>query len=260
MVKDQIAISCMSTEKLNSALALANQLNLNFIPHPESVAATAYTYLLLFTTHHLCLYKTGDNATKPFYIDFLSSKMLYRIKHAGLRKEALARAMGMHPREHPIIIDGTAGLGRDSFILAALGFEVTLLERSPIIYALLSDAFTRAKVNPQTTSIMERMHLIHTDSVFWLQDKQCDIVYLDPMFPQRQKSASVKKEMVILQDLLEKDLNHETLFNLALSCATHRVVVKRPRLAENITNCTPNFSLLGKKSRFDIYLTPTPKK
>lgn len=191
----------------------------------------------------------------PFHIDFLSDKMLYRISQASLRKELLARAIGLRPRENPTIVDATAGLGRDSFILAALGYNVTLLERSPALYAMLSDALQRAKAHPKTAGIVDRMHLIHADAIEWLpRQAPFNVIYLDPMFPERKKSALVKKEMIILQDIIGKDADSIHLFELAITCATHRVVVKRPRLAANISQIKPNFSLTGKSSRFDIYL------
>lgn len=250
----RIAVSCTDNTVINPAQELAQQLHIHFLPDPISDAALKYDYLLIFTHDYLGLQKAGEKKLAPFYIDFLSSKMLYRSKQAGLRKELLARAIGIHPREHPFIIDATAGLGRDSFILASLGFEITMLERSPIIYALLVNAMERAKNDTHIAPIIERMHLIHANALQWLEGKRCDVITLDPMFPERKKSSSVKKEMVILQDLLGNDDDSEQLFKLSLTCAAHRIVVKRPRLAENMSGCTPNFSLTGKTSRFDIYL------
>ncbi len=197
----------------------------------------------------------------PIYIDFLSGKVAYRAKRANRRNELLARAINISPKENPLIVDATAGLGRDSFILATLGYEVILLERSPELYTLLADALNRAKTNPDTAPIIERMTLIHTDAKEWLVAKkyprQPDVIYLDPMFPERKKSASVKKEMLILQELLGTDSDSAMLFEVAIDCAKRRVVVKRPRLAENITARAPDYTLKGNSSRFDIYLAKT---
>ena len=196
--------------------------------------------------------------THHLHINFLSGKLLYRLKHASLKKELLARAMGLHPREHPTIIDATAGLGRDSLILASLGFHIILLERSPILHGLLADAIERASEHPALSAAIKRMQLIHADAIDWIpKQSYVDIIYLDPMFPERKKSASVKKEMVILQDLLGKDADADSdqLFNVALTCASRRVVVKRPRLAATLSGRKPDFTLTGKSSRFDIYLT-----
>lgn len=215
-------------------------------------------YTLIQTPNGLALQSSNDPKAKPFYIDFVSGKLAYRAKQAGLRKEAVARAMGCHPRENPFIVDATAGLGRDSFILASLGFNVTMIERSAILFDLLKDALERASHDPKTADIVSRLDLIHANAIAWLTKpaytKRPDIIYLDPMFPERKKSASVKKEMVILQDVLGNDMDCANLLDAALTCATSRVVVKRPKLAENIGERAPNFTLSGKTSRFDIYL------
>jgi 16S rRNA (guanine1516-N2)-methyltransferase len=252
----KFAITATANEQYPAAEKLAHELNCPLVSHPESGAAADYDYLLVYTPAYLGLHKTSEKYLSPFYIDFLSGKLLYRSAQAGLKKELLARALGMHPRENPRIIDATAGLGRDSFILASLGFHITLLERSSILYALLSDAIARAQQHPQTAAIVQRMQLIQANSIEWLPEHpHADIIYLDPMFPSRKKSASVKKEMVVLQNLLGRDMDCNQLFNLALACAARRVVVKRPRLAETISSSIkPNFSLLGKSSRFDCYL------
>lgn len=253
-MRNTIAVTSSTSTKIPAARLLAGQLSLPFLEDPASPEALAYQYLLLFTPSYLGLHQAGKKLSSPFYLDFLSPKLLYRIKQASLKKELLARAMGIHPRENPQLIDATAGLGRDSFILASLGYKLTLLERSPILHALLKDALSRASLHPVASSIVQGMELINTDSISWLSQHSADIIYLDPMFPQRQKSASVKKEMVILQDLLGKDADSSELFKAALTCATRRVVVKRPRLSEKISEQAPNFSLLGKSSRFDVYL------
>lgn len=194
----------------------------------------------------------------PIHIDFLSGKTGYRAKHANRRNELLAKAINISPKEKPLIIDATAGLGRDSFILATLGYEVILIERSPEVHAQLADALERAKADPSVAPIIERMTLVHADSKTWLMDKkyprQPDVIYLDPMFPERKKSASVKKEMLTLQELLGKDTDCDMLFEVAIDCVKRRVVVKRPKLAENITSRAPDYTLKGNSSRFDIYL------
>jgi len=259
MKKNHIAISITTIDQLEAGQNLASSLQLPFIPDFQSDTAKAYDYLLLRTPDYLGLQKTGYKKLSPFYIDFLSGKMLYRSQHAGLRKELLARAIGFKPGDHPRIIDTTAGLGRDSFILATLGFEVTMIEQSPILHALLCDGLHRATLNPLTCDIIARLHLIHADSKDWLIKSQTtpkpDVIYLDPMFPERKKSASVKKEMVILHHILGNATDDDAaLLEVALTCAAKRVVVKRPRLAAYLTARAPNFSVTGKNSRFDIYL------
>lgn len=255
MRENRIAIAASSSQQ-DIAEALAATLNLPVVTDEKH---NEYNYLIIATPEYTGLIKPADPAFKPFYIDFLAGKMRYRRDHAGLKRELIARAMGCKPGSHPRIIDATAGLGRDSFILASLGFTVTMLERSKVLYVLLQDALTRAARDPQTAPIVARLQLIQADAISWLShlkgNEKPGIIYLDPMFPERQKSASIKKEMAICQDLLGKDEDADVLFQAAFSCAIQRVVVKRPRLAVNIANHAPNFSLTGKSSRFDVYLT-----
>lgn len=245
-----IAISTTTTEMQPAAEKLASELGL---PYTSDVAK--YDYVLMLRPEHLALQKPG---LPPFYIDFLSGKISYRARLTSFRKELLAKAIGLKPKDNPFIVDATAGLGRDSFILASLGFQVTMLERSAIFYALLKDALERATQDKKIKPIIERLNLINTDAIIWLKNlptsKKPDVIYLDPMFPERKKSASVKKEMVIMQELLGKCSDDVELFHQAISCASKRIVVKRPKLAPNIGDHAPNFSMKGKANRFDVYL------
>lgn len=259
MTVTRIAVCATQPERLAEAQQLAERLQLDIIPANEPKVAASYDYLLILTPSFIGLQKTAEKKPNPFYIDFLTGKLAYRSQQAGLRNELLARAMGSKPGDHPRIVDATAGLGRDSFILATLGFDVIMLERSPIVSILLQDALFRAKNEINLENTIKRMHLHQTDAISWLnehkmQNDQPDVIYIDPMFPDRKKSASVKKEMVTLQELLGSDTDSQTLFETALTCAKRRVVVKRPRLAANIAERAPSFTLSGKSSRFDIYL------
>jgi len=253
----EIAVSFLNHQVADKAKQLAKDLQLDFLGDPYTEAAAHYDFLLVLTPSHLGIIKPGDKHP-PFFIDFLSGPLAYRAEKASLRKETVGRAMGCHPRENPVIIDTTAGLGRDSYILATLGFQPIMLERSALLYVLLKDAMQRAAASPQTAAVIERMHLIQADAIDWLNHRayprQPDIIYLDPMFPERKKSASVKKEMVILQEILGKDEDCARLLQTALQHAKKRVVVKRPRTAANIGDLAPNFEITGKSSRFDIYL------
>lgn len=253
MKQNRIAISLTTQSRLKEAENLSCHLQVDLLLNPQSIAAKAYDYLLLFTADYLGLQKVSDKKYAPFYIDFLSPQMRYRCARASLRRELIAKAMGMRPSAHPHIIDITAGLGRDSFILATLGFKVTAIERSPIIHALLQDALNRCAF-----AMTQRPNLIFADAIDWLKklshDCHPDIIYMDPMFPERNKSALVKKEMLVLQNLLGKEEDTDELFKWALSCAKYRVVVKRPKFASKIAERLPNFVITGRSSRFDIYL------
>jgi 16S rRNA (guanine1516-N2)-methyltransferase len=191
----------------------------------------------------------------PLTVDFLSAKFTYRRHHASVRRETLARALGLKNHTTPTIVDATAGLGRDSFMLAALGFPITLLERCPIIQVLLENGMQRAALDPLVAPIIQRMDFMPGDATTHLQQlAPVDLIYLDPMFPARRKSALVKKEMQIFHDVVGTDPDADTLLSLALACATKRVVVKRSRSAGYLGEMTPAFSLQGKSSRFDVYI------
>ncbi|HSW69717.1 MAG TPA: class I SAM-dependent methyltransferase [Gammaproteobacteria bacterium] len=213
-------------------------------------------YLLLLTPDYLGLQKTLGKSL-PLYINFLSKRFQYRRENMSLRKEALVRALGLKSHSEARIVDATAGLARDSFILAAFGFHVQMIERSPIIHALVKDGLERASKNPDLLPIIKRMELIQSDAAIWLKEskEKPDIIYLDPMFPERKKSALSKLDMQIFHDIVGDDLDQDELFKTALACARKRVVVKRPRLARELSGIKPHHSLSGSSSRFDIYIT-----
>lgn len=249
----KIAVSYTHETLAVKARRLADILNLDCIDQPTS---TAYPFLLIFTPDYLGLLKAGEPLKNLFFVDFAKPQFNYRLKHARTNNELLAKSLGCKPHNHPHIIDATAGLGSDAFILAFLGYKLTLLERSPIVYNLLKDALQRASEIPEYQTTVSRIQLIQTNAINWLplQRPLPDIIYLDPMFPERQKSAAVKKEMTILQQLLGTEPDNEFLLETALACASKRVVVKRPRLAPVFAGYKPSFSLMGRSSRFDVYL------
>lgn len=245
-----------SSQNALNAQSIARKLALRYSENIDE--ATLYPYVLIVTDDFLGI-QIQHLQKKPFYIDFNHPTFLYRLKQANLRNELIARAMGAKPSEEPTIVDATAGLGRDSLILAFLGYELTLLERSPILYTMLENGLERAKRSPTLCNASNRLKLHLTDAITWLEKlkktESPEIIYLDPMFPMRQKTASVKKEMIILQNLIGTDPDAKDLLEVALACAKKRVVVKRPRLSLNIGDYAPNFTLTGKKNRFDVYLT-----
>ncbi len=237
-----------------AAIALAARLHLPLASSRQEIC----DYLLILTPDYIGLQKT-EATSSPLYVDFLRGKMNYRAQHTSIKNESLARAMGLKGKTHPKIVDATGGLAGDSFTLASLGFEVTLLERSPIIYTLVADGIQRAQKDLRIASTVNRLRLVHGDAITWLQDlttqNRPDIIYLDPMFPERKKSALPKQEMLILHDVVGEDDDAQALLKAALACAIKRVVVKRPRLATLLgVSPAPSFSLSGSSSRFDVYL------
>jgi 16S rRNA (guanine1516-N2)-methyltransferase len=83
------------------------------------------------------------------------------------------------------------------------------------------------------------------------------VVYLDPMFPATQKSALVKKEMRLFQQLLHGPVDaalDARLLRAARQAARLRVVVKRPARAQPLADTAPDYTLPGKAIRFDVYI------
>jgi len=188
-----------------------------------------------------------------------------RLKRASLKSEMIARACQLG--EKPVLVDATAGLGHDSLLMAYLGAEIQLVERHPILFTLLEDAKAQAEQDGFLSQFMDRIQLVFADSASYLQQLEqeaqtVNVVYLDPMFPQRdqnhqaiKKQAQVKKQMQLLHLLLpedgEMDLGDNLLF-LAQKVAK-RVVVKRPRHAVFLANQEPAHQWQGDACRFDAY-------
>ena len=222
-------------------------------------------YLLHITTEYLELRKIDKTTKKPkiesIHVDFVGGKTNHRRLHGGGKGQDLAKAIGLHKIQNPTVLDLTAGMGGDAFVLATLGAELSLVERNPITHALLDDAFQRAKLNADTElqGIIGRMTLKHEDALSTLKNLETnnlpDVVYIDPMFPSRSKSAQVKKEMQFFHEIVGDDHDSEALLLQSLSLAKKRIVVKRPRLAEKLSEqVQPAFEIIGKSTRYDIYL------
>ncbi len=170
--------------------------------------------------------------------------------------ELIAKAIGCKPHFRPKVLDATAGMGRDSLIMLMLGCEVVMQERNPAIFKLLKNAVERLAKNQQfDQSIFQRLELKQSNSVRSLgESKGVQVIYLDPMFPQRKKSALVKKEMRLFKRIAGDDLDADQLLEAALECDVPRVVVKRPKGAESLAGRNPSHQITGKKFRFDVYI------
>ena len=190
----------------------------------------------------------------PLHIDFSGPAFSYRLRRGGGQKEMLARAVGIHAGMH--VVDCTAGLGRDSFLLAHLGCNVTMIERSRIIGLLLQDAITRANHLPELEATCQRLSMVCGDAGTFLKHftGNIDAIVIDPMFPHRKKQASVKGEMQFLQRFIGKDEDADTLLVAALSTGCSRIVLKRPIRSDVSVEPPPSFSHKGKSSRFDVFL------
>ena len=198
----------------------------------------------------------GPQAPGAVRVDFVEGAVAHRRLFGGGTGQMIAKAVGVQPGVRPQVLDATAGLGRDAFVLASLGCSMTLIERQPLIAALLEDGLARARQSTEVAPIAAQMRLLQGNAIELLSawtDEAPQVIYLDPMFPHRDKSALVKKEMRLFRPLVGDDLDAPALLAAALALASHRVVVKRPRKAPCIEGAKPSYVLEGKSSRYDIY-------
>ncbi len=214
---------------------------------------------LQLSTEHLQLINKDEPKTGAVFVDFVGGAVGHRHRFGGGRGQPIAKAVGLKGGANPDVLDATGGLGRDAFVLASLGCKVSLVERSPVVAALLDDGLNRAKKDGEIGALTgERLRLIHADAIEWMnaldESDFPEVVYLDPMFPHRSKSALVKKEMRLLQQLLGGDPDADALLPTALRIARKRVVVKRPDSAPYLAEMSPTTSIHSKKHRFDVYV------
>lgn len=208
---------------------------------------------------HLELRQLDEPKVGAVKVDFTSDALTFRRLHGGGKKEAIAKAIGLKGQDSLQVLDATAGLGRDAFVLASLGCVVNMIERSAVVAALLQDGLDRVGSDTELGAwLPNRMRLFHAVAVDLLQhwqEEAPDVVYLDPMFPHRKKTAAVKKDMRLFQQLLGHDEDADLLLGPALNLAKKRVVVKRPAGAPFLANQKPHIEMAGKANRFDVYLT-----
>ncbi|HEA17810.1 MAG TPA: 16S rRNA methyltransferase [Pseudoalteromonas prydzensis] len=220
-------------------------------------AANTTGFALHYDDQGLSLRKTDEPKLGAISVDFVTGAVAHRRKFGGGKGQSIAKAVGLNKGATPVVLDATAGLGRDGFVLASLGCKVILHERHPVVAALLYDGLQRAYNDAEIGPWMQQnMSLVFGSSHTLLAqcDSMPDVVYLDPMFPHREKSALVKKEMRVFQDLVGADNDADGLLEFAYPLASKRVVVKRPDYAPFLNNQTPSMQIKTKKNRFDVYV------
>lgn len=257
MLPAQLAVACSEPLLGPRARILAEELGLPFLGQMDPKFVTDYPVLLWLDDGGLALQVTGRKAPGPVRAEFVSGKAGYRREHGGGAGQLVAKAVGLQRSRAPLhVLDATAGLGQDAYVLAGLGCNVTLLERSPVIHALLADGLERAALDAGAGPLVARMQLQAGDSIAWMQERAgllADVIYLDPMFPHRDKSARVKKEMELFRPIVGADDDAPQLLAAALEKARYRVVVKRPRKAPEVEGPAPSTQIEGKSSRYDVY-------
>ncbi len=181
-------------------------------------------------------------------------QMLPRLKKSRLNGEMLVKAARLKGLDcTPVVLDATAGMGEDSLLLAAVGHEVYLFEKDPVIAALLEDALIRGAEIPELKEIVARMHLTGGDSMEAMRSGtiKADVIYLDPMFPARSKSGLIKKKFQLLQQLEQPCNDEEALLDAALQAEPKRIVIKRPAKGPYLAGKKPSYTIAGKAIRYD---------
>jgi 16S rRNA (guanine1516-N2)-methyltransferase len=188
--------------------------------------------------------------------DFTGGAVGHRIRFGGGRGQALPKAVGMKGGKTPMVVDATAGLGRDAFLLASLGAEVTLIERSPEMHRLLEEGLARAReAGGDAAETINRMTLLQGDAKDLLPTLAPEVVLVDPMHPPRKKTALVKHEMRLIRAIVGTDEDAVELMRVALATASRRVVLKWPQLANPMEGIRlPSHQITGKSTRYDVFM------
>ncbi len=169
--------------------------------------------------------------------------------------QPILKAVGLKSRSQGLcIVDGTAGLGEDAFVMASFGAKVVMLERGAVMAAMLEDHLARLN----GTGIGGRMSVVHADAGTWLNEENirqagADVVYLDFMFPSGRKTAE-RKPMKVLRMLAGGDDDAGLVLEKAIASGVKRVVVKRPAKAAWVGGKEPSHAIVGKSLRFDVYM------
>lgn len=246
--KNALVVFAIDDEYREEAKQLATHLKVEFIErYDEEYMGLA----LILGSEGLFLAGGGQRMQGDF------TKMLKRLKLHNLNGEMLVKAAKLKGKEGtPLAIDATAGMGEDSLLLAAAGFEVILFEKNPVIAALLKDTLSRAAQMEELSEIVSRMKCIEADSIIEMRklDRKPDVILLDPMFPSRQKSGLIKKKFQLLQQLEQPAMDGEEMLSSAMDAKPHKIVIKRPQKGPFLADKKPDYSLSGKAIRYDCII------
>lgn len=209
---------------------------------------------------------------KPLLLDFELLSYRQRLLRGGRQKEPVARAVMNGLEDGALVFDATAGLGRESMILAHAGAKVVSFERQLPIWIILNDALKRAQGSrffPFTLPVLSPIGTIKDYSLALagtdnhsltlandLNNARPEVIYYDPMFPERENSAQVKKDMFVFQQVIGEDKDIIEFLELALELAVKRVVLKRPSYAPPlaVAGLERSYFVDGGQCRFDCYV------
>lgn len=227
----------------------------------EDAVDRGYELILCAEQAKLSLISSTLGKQTNLEIDFAGGALDHRRHYGGGRNQDLCRAVGLNRQRDLQIADATAGLGRDAFVLSLQGAQVAAYEKNPVLACMLMRARQQgleqatARPDSELHVVLSRLDFIYADSSSQIRPQSFDVVYMDPMFPQREKSAKVKKEMQILHQLLEDDKTDSIqLFTSCWSAARSRLVIKRPAKAPLFTDEKPSHQIVGKAIRYDVYV------
>ncbi|MGN1392545.1 MAG: class I SAM-dependent methyltransferase [Succinivibrionaceae bacterium] len=214
------------------------------------------SFALVYIDNRLELRNLDKDLFGSVYVDFVSGALAHRAKYGGGNGQAVAKSVFSKMAEKPHVFDATGGLGRDAFILSYLGCHVEMFERNPVVRTLLADGLRRGYEDPLLQEwLPDRLKLREELSILELDDtKQCDVVYLDPMYPNIGRKAQVKKDMFLFHEIVGPDNDADALLPKALNIATKRVSVKRPKSAPFLNGIKTYSCIETKAHRFDIYV------
>lgn len=253
-----LVVQAQAAHLQDAAQQLAQQLGLRYYDQEETPVTVQYalSFTTRFSPDFTIELQSLHQTRQSMYVDFTQGNTGYRLKQARTMTQPLVRAVGAHKKPGLTLLDVTAGLGQDAMILALSGAKLQLMERNAVIASLLQDGLRRAKQDAQWQALLQEVTLQQVDALGFLQtqtDTVADVIYMDPMYPHRKKSALVKKEMRIIRDIVGDNHDAEELLRLALQKADHRVVVKRPQSAPHLGDIKPHHYISSKNTRYDVY-------
>lgn len=236
-------LSCSDENLIAKARQLAASLQIPV--NPES--ASSFSFCLQLSSAGLSLV---DSQKRILRIDFVNDHLNYQRRGLRGKNELLAKALG-YSKGFRKVLDLSAGLGIDAVFMTQLGFQVTSVERSPLLYTLLNEALHQAPL------LQGKLHFVNADSYNYLQSpessRDIDAIFFDPMYPHKKKSALPKQEMVVFRELVGDDEDAARVLEEALKWPVPRVVVKRPLGAQPLLPGVRH-AFEGKVVRYDVYM------
>jgi 16S rRNA (guanine1516-N2)-methyltransferase len=261
----------------------------------HSVLSSTTTTLPLYY-HHLSLNERKQVVLKDekhqhtIQVNFLDKSLQYKVNHTFNSKSALIKAVSIKqkPKNETVVLDATTGLGKDAYIISTFGFQMIWIERNPLLYELLKDGYERCMEQYSSGTLDDQIEqqkkqqqhkylycqtvqqILNMDARDYRSDSSVDVVYLDPMFTSESihKKATPKKEMQTLRSLLhdtnlseieqqrieERELDQ--LVTWALSVATSKVILKRPKTAPKHPLVSHSYAE-SDNIRYDAILPPS---